>query len=304
MTAVIDPPSEVVESGVATLPAAAPAPAPALTPTGRGPTVGLQVCIAVGLLGALVIGLLAYVFGLSGLSEAHAQSTLRQNFAYKLSQAVAPVGPVAPGTPVAALTIPQLGLAEAVVVEGTTAQDLAAGPGHRRDTVLPGQAGVSVIYGKRTTFGAPFAHLERLQVGDVITAVTGQGTARYRVSSFGDSTHPAPANSANRLILVTADSGIPPHGILTVSADLISKPQPSEGVLPAVPSDEVELGGTAGSLLPLLLWSQALLLLAIGVPIAAHRWSTAATYLCAAPIALAVLWNLYENIALLLPNMY
>jgi hypothetical protein len=171
--------------------------------------------------------------------------------------------------------------------------------------VLPGQAGVSVIYGRRMTYGAPFAHLERLQVGDLITAVTGQGTAKYRVSSFGDSTHPAPANSANRLILVTADSGLIPHQMLTVSADLITKPQPSAGALPAIPTDEIMLTGDGGnSVLPMLLWSQALLLLAIAVPFAAHRWSSAATYLCAAPIALAVLWNLFENLTLLLPNMY
>jgi hypothetical protein len=171
--------------------------------------------------------------------------------------------------------------------------------------VLPGQAGVSVIYGRRMTFGAPFAHLERLRVGDIVTAVTGQGTAKYRVSSFGDSTHPAPANSANRLVLATTDAGIVPHQILSVSADLITKPQPSGGVLPAVGSNEIALTGAgSASLLPMLLWSQALLLLALAVPYAAVRWSPVATYVCAAPIALAVLWNLYENVALLLPNMY
>lgn len=298
-----------LETATPTRPETAAGSAPASAAEGErarpGLPLGVQVSIALALLGALVVGFFVYVYGLSGLTEGHAQATLRKTFANQLSQAVAPVGPVAPGTPVAALSIPRLGLAETVVVEGTSAQDLTAGPGHRRDTVLPGQAGVSVIYGRRMTFGAPFAHLERLQVGDIITVVTGQGTAKYRVSSFGDSTHPAPANSANRLVLATADAGIVPHQILTVSADLITKPQPSEGVLPVVDSSEINLaGGGSASLLSMLLWSQALLLLALAVPFAATRWSPAATYLCAAPIALAVLWNLYENIALVLPNMY
>lgn len=305
MTTLVEAPTETAQKAAPEPKSPRQSTAAPPTRNSRGLSVGVQLAIAGVLLGSVLFGFLVYVYGLSGLSEQHAQSTLRQTFANKLAQAVAPVGPVTPGTPVAALTIPRLGLDQTVVVEGTNAHDLTAGPGHRRDTVLPGQVGVSVIYGRRMTFGAPFAHLERLQVGDVITAITGQGTAKYRVSSFGDSEHPAPANSANRLILVTADAGVVPHQLLIVSADLMTKPRPSAGALPAVPTDETTLaGGGSGSLLPMLLWSQALLMLAIGVPLLAHRWSPAAVYLCAAPIALAVLWNFYENVALLLPNMY
>ena len=49
-----------------------------------------------------------------------------------------------------------------VVVEGTTPGEPDAGPGHLRDTPLPGQAGVSVVFGRRATFGAPFASLPQL----------------------------------------------------------------------------------------------------------------------------------------------
>lgn len=303
MTAVVDAPPVAAPAPVAG--SAPPLPPPRTRAATKRLSAGAQVAVSLGLLGALLLGFVGYLYGLSGLGEQHAQDTMRSSFAAALSKAVAPVEPVAEGTPVAALTIPRLGLAQTIVVEGTSARDTAAGPGHRRDTVLPGQAGVSAIYGRRMTFGAPFAHLLSLQVGDVITVVTGQGVSRYRVSSFGDSAHPAPANSANRLVLASADAGAVPHQIVTVSADLVTKPFPNAGFLAAVSDNEANLAADPGpTLLPLLLWSQALLVLAVAVPFLVTRWSPVATYLCVAPIALAVLWNLFENIALLLPNMY
>ena len=39
-------------------------------------------------------------------------------------------------------------------------------------------------------------------------------------------------------------------------------------------------------------------------PNGATRWSPWAAYLAAVPLAIAVLWNLYENLAALLPNLY
>jgi sortase (surface protein transpeptidase) len=276
----------------------APEPAPDTRPRRTG-------WIAVMLLVALLVGFLGYIYGLSSLSEQRAQTNLRKTFQYALAQAVAPVGPVSPGTPVAALSIPRLGLSQTVVVEGTSAQDLTLGPGHRRDTVLPGQTGVSVIYGRRVSFGGPFEHLMQLQVGDVITATTGQGVSRYRVSSFGDATHPAPANSVNRLVLATADSTGWPHQSVSVSADLLTTAQPAGPARPGIPPEEDSMaGGLGASALSALLWSQALLAIAILVPIAAVRWSPVATYICAAPLVLAVVWNLYENAACALPNLY
>ena len=53
------------------------------------------------------------------------------------------------------LDIPAIGIANMVVVEGTSPENLTLGPGHLRDTPLPGQAGISVVFGRRATFGAP-----------------------------------------------------------------------------------------------------------------------------------------------------
>jgi sortase (surface protein transpeptidase) len=279
-------------------------PATATRQRSRLERVVFQIGLALSLTLVLLVGFVVYLYGLSGLAEHRAQENLRKTFAHSLGQAIAPVGPTTEGEPVAVLDIPKIGLHGGVVVEGTSARDLTRGPGHRADTPLPGQYGVTVIYGRRVTYGAPFEHLMRLQVGDRITATTGQGTATYRVSSFGDGTHPAPANSANRLVLVTADTAGIPHSFVSVSADLVSEPQPEPGNLPLVPEDQKGLSTSTGSLLTTLLWSQALVVLVVLVTIGLHRWSRRATYLAAAPIALGVLWNLYENVACLLPNLY
>lgn len=287
-------------------PAAQPTPAPSERPARSAPPVALRhVAVILSLAVLLIIGFLVYLFGLSGLSEARTQNVMYKTFKRQLDQAVAPVGPTGLGLPVAVLDIPEIGLRHAVVIEGTDSRQLTKGPGHRRDTVLPGQAGVSVIYGRRITFGGPFARLMRLTTGDAITVTTGQGVATYVVSSFGDRDHPAPPNSANRLVLTTADSGSVAHTTVSVSADLKTAPQPSPGGLPAtVPVENGLKANVDATLIPLLLWSQVLLLTSIVGTVAAYRWSRWPAYLCFIPVAIAATWNVYENAAALLPNLY
>jgi LPXTG-site transpeptidase (sortase) family protein len=65
--------------------------------------------------------------------------------------------------------------------EGVDPADLARGPGHMPWTALPGQFGNAVISGHRTTNGAPFFHLDRLEPGDRITVETTIGTHTYEV---------------------------------------------------------------------------------------------------------------------------
>jgi LPXTG-site transpeptidase (sortase) family protein len=254
--------------------------------------------------GLFVVGFFVYLFGLSGFAEAHAQSTMYKTLAPELAQAVAPVGPTREGTPVAVLSIPAIGLKNTVVVEGTTSRDLTLGPGHVRASALPGEAGWSFIYGKRATFGAPFAHLMRLRTGDVITVADGQGVARYVVHAFGTSRYPAVDSSANRLVLMTANSANIPTEAVQVSADLVSTPQPNPGTWPSLTAPELYLASDTASLIPLLLWSQALLITVIAATVAEHRWSRWPTYLLATPVVIAVTICVYQNVAGLLPNLY
>ena len=282
-------------------------PRPELPPR---PVVRRPVIQAVGagvmMLGVVVLGGYVYLYGLSGLSEQRAQSELYKTFAEQLAEATAPTGApaVSEGAPVAILNIPAAGISDMVVIEGTTSNDLTHGPGHLPNTVLPGQYGVSVIYGRNTTFGAPFAHLMRLQRGDKISVTTGEGSSTYVVESFGGSAVPAPDPTANRLVLVTASATDFPSTWVEVSADLASPPAATPTAWPAISVQEQPLAGNPGALLPLALWSQALLLISVAGSLAARFWSRWAALLCTAPAVIALLWTLYENISLLLPNLY
>jgi LPXTG-site transpeptidase (sortase) family protein len=251
-----------------------------------------------------LIGFAVFLFGLSGLAMQRHQANEYKSFKRALGEAVAPVAAPAEGKPVAILNIPEIGVHNMVVTSGTSSRDLTYGPGERRDSPLPGQAGVSVIYGKRATFGAPFQHLLNLQVGDRFTVTTGQGTSTFRVSSFGTTKHPAPANSANRVVLITANSSYLPESTVSVSADLVSAVLPTGGSPSPVLSTEVALAGDTTSLVPLLLWSQALVVIAIVGTFAFQRWSRWPAVVCMSPIVLAVVWNVYENLAGILPNLY
>jgi LPXTG-site transpeptidase (sortase) family protein len=75
------------------------------------------------------------------------------------------------------LRIPKIGV-EQVVVQGTTRGDLEKGPGHYAMTGLPGQGRAIAIAGHRTTWGAPFRHLDRLRRGDRLILCG----IRYRVT--------------------------------------------------------------------------------------------------------------------------
>lgn len=68
-----------------------------------------------------------------------------------------------------------------VVVQGTGVEDLKKGPGHMVQTQDPGQPGNVVISGHRTTYGAPFADIDRLQPGDAIVLETRDTWFTYRV---------------------------------------------------------------------------------------------------------------------------
>jgi sortase A len=84
------------------------------------------------------------------------------------------------GAAVARLRIPRIGL-DAIVVRGTRPDDLERAPGLLDATALPGEAGTAAIAGHRTTYGAPFRHIDRLRRGDRLTVAMPYGTFRYAV---------------------------------------------------------------------------------------------------------------------------
>jgi sortase A len=83
------------------------------------------------------------------------------------------------GGPVGRLKIGRLGL-EIYVVQGTDHESLKKGPGHYLDSALPGQGKLIYIAGHRTTYLAPFAHIDDIRNGDYMTLEVPYGTFEYR----------------------------------------------------------------------------------------------------------------------------
>lgn len=278
---------------------------------------------AMWILAVSLVGFAVWFAFLSRLYYDRAQHNIYANFRNSLALATAPTGPtqldfsnptapphlLAPGTPVAILTIPEIGL-KAVVLEGTSGQVLESGPGHLRYTQLPGQAGTSVIYGRRAGYGGPFSQLPRLRPGDTFTATTGQGVSTYRVIDVrhpGDR-FPVPLTAGEgRLSLATADGPpLMPTGVLYIDADLISKPFGT----PAMPltkdsigPDEQALGTDAQAWLALVLWGQGLFIAAAVLAWCKQRWGTWQTWIVAVPVMGFLGLTIADQVSRLLPNL-
>lgn len=68
-----------------------------------------------------------------------------------------------------------------VVVAGDDAAALRKGPGAYPDTPLPGRGGTTAIAGHRTTYLAPFRHIDQLKRGDEVELQMPYGRFVYRV---------------------------------------------------------------------------------------------------------------------------
>ena len=277
-----------------------------------------SVGVTVTLLAVAILGFVGYLYFLSGVQEARTQTTLYARLQGELANAIAPTGPqipghpavpaslaAAPGDPVALLDIPAIGVRNAVVVEGTSPENLTLGPGHLRNSPLPGQAGISVLFGRRATFGAPFSDLPQLRKGELITTTTSQGQARYQVISVAASSKPVPFSEIpNQMLLVTADSRIAPAHYVQVEAKLLTSPFPESGYRPAVGPAEVALGRDFYALIPAMAWAIALAAGALLGSLAAARWARWPAWIVTVPVLVAIVWNLYQAMSALLPNLY
>lgn len=95
----------------------------------------------------------------------------------------APVARIEDGVPFATMHVPRWGDDYHFKIAGgvTRARTLDnAWIGHYLDTEQPGEVGNFGLAAHRTTFGAPFAHLETLRVGDPIVIETKEGWYTYR----------------------------------------------------------------------------------------------------------------------------
>ena len=291
---------------------------PAAVAPARRPRTGLLISgTAVTILAVVLLGFVLDTLAFGALKHSRDQQVAYSKLRSDLGVVTAPLGhtdengalyPL--GTPMALLQIPEIGVRE-VVLEGTTGSVLRSGPGLRRDTPLPGQAGVSMIMGRRAAFGAPFLYLDELLPEQEFTVTTGQGVQRYRVIGVRHSGDPAPqepAAGAGRLILMTAD-GPPllPNDVIRVDADLISTVQPStpKQVLAtrSLPAAERPLAADPSVWLPLVLWGQGLVIATVAVTWAWTRWGRWQAWAVGVPLLGALGLAVADQAAGLLPNL-
>jgi sortase A len=270
-------------------------------------TVATVVAVSMMLVSAVLALFGAYLFGGSLLAQHRQQDVAFVQMKKDLALATVPVGGVIPrGTPVGILTLPRLGV-EQVFEMGSSSEETLDGPGLRPDTVLPGQAGVSVIIGRRAAGAAPFRHLDQMEPGDKIEVVTGQGTFTYVVDVVRTSDAPAVQIPVvdSRLTLVTSDPAVLDQRTLQVSAALEGKALPASTGLAggnvATTNDQAGAGGGENAI-SLLLWAQALLALVIVTTWAVLKMRWRVVWIGALPTLLAVLWHVFENLTVLLPN--
>lgn len=265
---------------------------------------------------ALLIALLLQVTLISQLRHERDQSLLYDQFRFSLADGTAPVGQIDRdgellplGTAVAVLRIPELGVDE-VVVEGTTSRTMLAAPGHRRDTVLPGQAGASVVMGRQASYGGALGGIQTLERGDTIETTTGQGVARYRVTGIrlpGDPQPAPPAAGEGRLTLVTA-GGTPfaPDSVVRVDAELLGDPYPTPVPVLRVGSlTEAEAANASdpSGWLPLLLLLELGAVAVFAGALALRRWGRWHTWIVAVPVVLVIGLTIGEQVVVLLPNL-
>jgi sortase A len=84
------------------------------------------------------------------------------------------------GQAIGRILVPRLHLAM-VVVNGTDAESLKRGPGRETSTFMPGQGQLVYIAGHRTTYLAPFSHIDSMRSGDIVTLQVPYGTFVYKV---------------------------------------------------------------------------------------------------------------------------
>jgi sortase A len=84
------------------------------------------------------------------------------------------------GEAIGRIRVPRLGL-NMILVNGTDDSTLRKGPGRDLRTYMPGEGQLVYIAGHRTTYLAPFAHIDAMKPGDQVSLEVPYGIFRYRV---------------------------------------------------------------------------------------------------------------------------
>jgi sortase A len=117
--------------------------------------------------------------GASASASARKAQTLRS--AHRLAARFAASEAGRTGRPIGRIRISRIGLST-ITVEGTDYWgSLSKGPGRYKEGSFPGLGKTTGIAGHRTTFAAPFRHIDSIRTGDPIVVQMPYGTFTYTV---------------------------------------------------------------------------------------------------------------------------
>lgn len=85
------------------------------------------------------------------------------------------------GAPIGRIVAPAMDGLDMVVVQGTDEVSLQKGPGHYPETPFPGEGGTVGVAGHRTTYLAPFRHIDSMKPGDTVVLKMPYARFSYRV---------------------------------------------------------------------------------------------------------------------------
>jgi sortase A len=260
-------------------------------------------------LGVLLALFLLYLYVFSALTGARGQNELLHSLTGNPKAVFSLASNHLPkdGRAVAVMTIPSLGLRQAVI-EGTSPADLQKGPGLVTSnglSGLPGEQGTAIVAGRRVSFGGPFAKLGSLTAGDQINVVDGGGSFSFTVtgvSTVTDGTITVPVAGTSWLVLVTSNSAWLPSARLVVTARIDGTPARqavSSTTTYALPS----LGGDPAAGILAALWALGFLGVLAGMILAIRRWRQVwVSWVLAAPLLLACALFACESLARCLPS--
>ena len=266
--------------------------------------------------GVLILLFVAYELWGTGLFEQRTQHHLRRaappppqcgNPETKITNPSPPPTPA--GDAVATIKICRIGV-EKAVVSGVGDEDLKKGPGHYPQTPMPGTAGNAAIAGHRTTYGAPFFNLDKLEVGDPIMVSTTQGQFRYDVASKTIVTpnHVEVLNNTPdaELTLTTCEPRFSAAKRLIVVAKLIGTAAPATNTpAPATAAnslaDDGNLSGKRRNAGPAVEWGAAAAAVALFAWAAGRVWRKWPAYLIATPGFLVLLFFFFHEASRFVP---
>jgi LPXTG-site transpeptidase (sortase) family protein len=121
-----------------------------------------------------------------------------------------------------------------VFAEGSTVDNLRAGPTHRSGTGLPGEAGVMIIDGHATSYGGPFSRITKLKPGNVVAvqarfgAIVPYVVKETKAVKATSDLSEAPKDGVARLVLVTSSDSFTGGPLRMVIAETTSVLRPSD----------------------------------------------------------------------------